>query len=511
MPNVQLLADRPPGSLPEGTTAPALAGWARDRGLDHRAGGLLAPLTPRLRRGLGVGTRKAYRAEPGSRWSTIFDRDEKRPERGSHDICRGTLPGGLEGLLAHHTHLVEHSDEDGCRWEAVTATVVVADLRDAARAVGTVSAGARTPMRALAGVGRRRASSDPTRTMVEPPATREVRDGRTWTLTPAEDATTLELLAGGSSRALAEAPGGVEVEIEYGVLCVWVGRELTDAAELDALCRAASAVALGARAVAVRNPPLAAEYPAVAPAPTDRRRWIEAGVATVEWPAPPADVPEAVAAYERVVRGRARRVGGLIALALLVLALAGSAAAIWIGLKTGMAAGGAITGIFAAVLFAGIVRSVSRAGREIARDEIDARARPWGFEAFVRGYAATRGMTREDPDAVRRRLVSPLRGRALAALHGRLGGCVDGHLLIWLEPGAGTPARQWLLAVVAAPGRVPAPPAPFQAQVSGDMLVVGVPVDERDRSAAALDRLAAVAGSLATSTDPAIEAIGAAR
>lgn len=212
-----------------------------------------------------------------------------------------------------------------------------------------------------------------------------------------------------------------------------------------------------------------------------------------------------------MVRGRARRVGGLTALARLVLALAGSAAAIWIGLKTGMAAGGAITAIFAAVLFAGIVRSVFRAGRELARDEIDARARPWGFEAFVRGYAAARGMTREDPDAVRRRVVSPLRGRALAVMHGRLAGCVDGHLLLWLEPGAGTPARHWLLAAVAAPEHVPALPAPFHAQVSGDLLFVGVPLDERDRSLAALDRLAAVAGSLATSTDPAIEAIGATR
>jgi hypothetical protein len=268
MPNVQLLADLPAGSLPEGTTS--LAGWARERGLDHRAEGLLAPVTPRLRRGLGVGTRKAYRADPGSRWSTIFDKDEKRPERGTYDVCRGTLTGGVDGMLAHHIHLVEHNDEDGRRWEAVTSTVVVADLGDAARAVGLVDAGARTAMRALVSFGRRRESSDPTRTMVEPSTTREVRDGRTWTLTPAEDAETLELLAGGSSRALAEAPAGVEVEIEYGVLCVWVGRELTDAAELDALCRAASAVAQGVRAAADRNPPLAAEYPAVAPAPTDR-------------------------------------------------------------------------------------------------------------------------------------------------------------------------------------------------------------------------------------------------
>ena len=69
------------------------------------------------------------------------------------------------------------------------------------------------------------------------------------------------------------------------------------------------------------------------------------------------------------------------------------------------------------------------------------------------------------------------------------------------EPGAGTPVRQWLLAIVPAPGHLPAPAAPYHAAVCGDLLVVGAPVEEHDRSAAALDRLAALAASLAASVD----------
>ena len=479
-----------PASTATTAPAPSLAGWARDRGLTHLAHGLLQPVTPRLRKGLGVGTHRSLRAGSSGR-------QQKRPERSTSDICRGSLPGGIEGVLAHHTHLTEDSsDEGGSRWLAWTSTVVLAELGDAARAVCTASAGRRTPMRALASFGRPRPSSDPRRTTVPPPTTQELRDGRTWTISPAEDGATLDMLAAASAPALAEAPDGVEVEVEFGVLCVWVGRELTDGAELDALCRAASAVANGLRTAAERHPPLDPAAPVGPHAQTDRRRWIEAGVATVDWGAPPPDVPAAVAAYEAVVRGRARRFGSLVGLGLLALALAGLAGATWIGLETGMAQGGAITAIFVVVVVAGILRSVFGVAREVARDEVDARALPWGLEAFLRGHAAARGLTLEDPDALRRRFAGPLRGRAVGALHGRLAGRVDGHLVLWREPGAGTPAQQWLLAIVPSPGHLPATAAPYHAVIRGDLLVVGAPVEERDRSAAALDRLAAFAASL---------------
>jgi hypothetical protein len=492
----QTLGTSPGGRPPD----PALSEWARRRGLSHQAEGLLPPVTPRLRAGLGIGTQKSFRTKPGagSFGSTLLERGEKRPERATHDICVGTLPGGLDGLLAHHTHLADDTSDEGADlWLAWTSTVVFAELGEASRGIGTASAGPRTSARALLSFGRPRSSSDPRRTMVPPPVTRDVRDGLTWTISPAEDAATLEELVGASSRALAAAPAGVEVELEFGMLCVWVGRELTDAAELDALCRAASAVAQGVRAATERNPLLAAEFPTVGQPSNDRRRWIDAGVATVEWTEPPASVPAAVAAYERVVRGRAHRVGWATALVLLAVLLGLSATGIWIGLETGMAAGGVITAIFAVVLVIAILRASLQTAREVARDEIDARARPWGMEAFLRGYAGARALTLEDPNAVRRRLASPVRGHAVGAAHGRIAEGIDGHLIIWLEPGAGTPSRYWLLAAVPAPGHVPAPPPPYHAEVREGLLVVGVLVDEADRSATALDRLAAVAASLA--------------
>lgn len=92
------------------------------------------------------------------------------------------------------------------------------------------------------------------------------------------------------------------------------------------------------------------------------------------------------------------------------------------------------------------MRAAVRTGRELSAGELAARARPWGVEAFVRGYAASRGLTVEDPEVVRRRFDSPVRGRAVAALHGP-----DGHLLLWVEPGG---ARWVILAgedVVAQP------------------------------------------------------------
>jgi len=49
---------------------------------------------------------------------------------------------------------------------------------------------------------------------------------------------------------------------------------------------------------------------------------------------------------------------------------------------------------------------------------------------------------------------------------------------------------------VPAPARAPATAAPYHAVVCGELLVVGAPVEERDRSTAALDRLAAFAASL---------------
>jgi hypothetical protein len=489
-----------PSSAPSASPGSPLAAWAATRGLEHRAEGLLPPVTPHLRRALGAGSHKASTVEPStSGWTTYSSaRRVERPERATTDRCEGVLPGGLTGMLARHTHLDECSDGDGGSfWAAYTSTVVFAELGDARDAVCELAVGRRTPVKALASFGRARPSSDPRRSMVAPPRTSDVRDGLTWSITPAEDAATLDTLVAAAGPELAVAPKDVAAEVEFGYLCVHVPRALSDAAELDALCRAAAAIAEGLAVVAARNTPLMAAVTAGAPERTDRRRWIEAGVATLDWPAPPADVPTAVRAYERVMRARARRVGWAVAALILAIALAATAVYFWVTLTTGIAVGGVFTAGFAAIVLFAIVRAVIGAGREVTADETASRARPWGLAAFTSGYAAARGLTLEDPDKLRRGFASPLRGRAVAALHGRLAGRADGHLVIWFEPGAGTPGRYWLLAITRAPGRVIAPPAPYQAEIRGDLLVTAVQVGEDERSAAALDALAAVAADAA--------------
>jgi hypothetical protein len=109
-----------------------------------------------------------------------------------------------------------------------------------------------------------------------------------------------------------------------------------------------------------------------------------------------------------------------------------------------------------------IVRAAIGTGRELAESERTARARPWGVEAFVRGYAASRGLTLEDAAVVRRRFDSPVRGHAVAALHGH-----DGHLLLWVAPDG----ERWVL------------------RVGPD--VDSLPLGDGDWSAAALDRVRA--------------------
>jgi hypothetical protein len=510
MSSARLLRDLVVGPLPSSRTqAPpaSLAPWAQQRGLEYRAEGLLPPVTPQLRAGLGAGSHKSVKADPEARgWSTYTsERAVERPERTTTDLCQGMLPGGLAGVLARHTHLRECSDTDGgSYWSAATSTVVFAELGAAARAVCELSVGKPGDVRALASFGRPRESSDPRRTMVAPSRTVEVREGLRWTTTPAEDAATLDVLVAGAAAELAVAPKGVEVELEFGYLCVWVGRELTDAGELDALCRAAAAIADGLGVVADRTPPLLAAVPAGAPARTHRRRWIEDGMATIEWAEPPADVPAAVAAYARVVGGRARRVGWTVGALVCAVAVLVSAAAIWVGLETGMAAGGIITAGFAAVLAFSIVRGSIGLGRDLTADETAARARPWGLAAFVAGYAGARALAVEDADKLRRAFPSPIRGRSLAALHGRIHGRVDGHLVIWFEPGAGVPGRYWLLAITAAPAQLAAPPAPYQAEIRGDLLVTAIHVAADDRSIVALDALAAVAAELTTAQPAAV-------
>lgn len=339
----------------------------------------LPPHTALLRRGLGLGTRRAYTATPGR--MIAYDAPRDRPERETEVLRDGALPGGLDGILAYHTHLAEGPGE-GHSWAAWTHTVVYAEVPAANRVLGVASFGHTEPVRAAFTIGRRDKGSDPL------PAFRF------------------------------DLPAGVRVEVEHGVLCAWMDGRVTDPARLQTLCRAAAEVADGLRAAAAAEPALDLERPVGPPAGR--------GAPALDWPEPPADVDTAVAAYGRLVRGRSRRFGLLAGLLFFLVAGLGAAAALAVGLMTGFAAGGVITGAFAVWLLWRIVRAAVSTGRELSAAERDARARPWGVEAFAQAYGQARGLSVEDPAVVQRRFDSPVRGRAVAAWHGP-----DGHLLLW--------------------------------------------------------------------------------
>lgn len=90
----------------------------------------------------------------------------------------------------------------------------------------------------------------------------EQRDGRTWSLRPAEAPATLDAITSQDvSTALTHAPASTRIELLDGMLCVWARGTIEDAATLDNLCAVAMCVASG----------VASPRPAT-PTPTPRSR-----------------------------------------------------------------------------------------------------------------------------------------------------------------------------------------------------------------------------------------------
>ncbi|RKQ90364.1 hypothetical protein C8N24_0166 [Solirubrobacter pauli] len=357
----------------------------------------LPPNTPLLRRGLGIGTQRALEASPGS--IRTFGNLRKRPERESTILREGVLEGGLVGVLAHHSHLGQGPGE-GYDWSEWTDTVVYAELPVANRVLGQAWFGHAQPV----SVG----------------ATLDLRRGRA-------DAIPAEPKAPDAFTFL--PPKGVSIEVEFGVVCAYMEGRVTDPARLDMLCRAASAFADAIAMVVAREPGLDVHAPVAPLADSERRRWTAWGAAQVRWDAPPADFDTAVAAYARIVRGGARRFGLVAGALFFLIATLVVATLLVAGVATGFAAGGVFSAAFAVWALWRIARAAVGLGRELSDDQRDAHARPWGLEAFVTGYATSRGLVVEDPRVAQRRFDCPVRGRAVAALHGP-----DGHLLLWLDP-----------------------------------------------------------------------------
>ena len=421
--------------------------WARERGLAFQEKGLLAPTNPVLREGLGAGSHRAGMIVQWSEHSmTATGGFTKRPERGTENLASGRLPGGVDGVLAHHYYLAEALRGEHGTWNALPHTVVVVHIPEAVRAF-------------------RHVKTRPEGLAADPPQDQELL--------------VRHVLGGPLAEALGHLGPDLDVDLQDGWLCISVDQVWSDPNRLDWMCHAAARFADGVRRAIASLPALEHERPLPPPRADDQARWVEEGMERIDWTEPPASVAAARAAYEEAYRGESRargRKAGLIALiAVLVMSIlfaAVDAIALLFGVPLGLVVAAAV---FEVVVFLPwTVRSALKAGREFGQDDLAFRSGQYALEAFALGYARSRGMTQEDRDEVRHRLDPPLPGAPLRSWHGPLGGPdgPPGRLIMWIDRTEAGPSRYALVAVA-------------------DGVLLKEPVADTDRSAARLDALAA--------------------
>src|SRR3954468_22646357 len=203
----------------------ALQAWARERGLQFEGEGLFPAATSLLREGLGAGTHRAGMIVSETAHSTTsVGGFGKKPERHTANICRGRLPGGVDGAVGHHFHLEYRSDgsDGGHSWLAVPHTVVGAYVQEGARVTREL-------------------------TLQEPGV---------WRTDPPESPRDTEEMTREVNDALLAAPAGTSVERRDGSICVAARGVIEDGTTLDSLCEVAAAMSDGARRAAALYPPL---------------------------------------------------------------------------------------------------------------------------------------------------------------------------------------------------------------------------------------------------------------
>ena len=181
---------------------------------------------------------------------------------------------------------------------------------------------------------------------------------------------------------MSEAPTGLSFELNEGWLCAFVAGAPADAEALASLCEDAAGLAGRIRAEALEE----GSDPDLFDAAENTRR-MDAAVAEVEWPQPPASVRDAVAAYVKAAERKPR-----------VLAMSALTA------LSGLIAGGAFGWLFGGpfgALAAGAFGFLG--GFSISRPLLAGRYRfeggisiEWAaIQAFNREYAGSRGLERQ--------------------------------------------------------------------------------------------------------------------
>lgn len=467
-------------------TGSALAAWARGHGLRYERQGMLptaseflepgespaasaARVTPVLDR-VGVDVPSEYLAQLDSRphWA--------------ESLCHGTLPGGLDGTLAHYCwwQHVSSGGGDGGRWKIQTNTVVVAPVLEGVRVARDLEARAHWPTELSS--YEREYGADYRRVQIGPLG---------WSIPVEED----EQLV----RAALERVPAIDATITLrdGWLVALKRDEDVEAADLDHLCRTVAAVADGLRGAARTLRPLQPGDPLPEPRSTPYREWLKQGADRVRWPTPPPDLNSAVTAYAQAsgsdpeVRKRRRRSR------LMILAVFAVIGAIVAGIS---AIGG---GAASAALMFGVIMLIGLAiaalmGRQAGEQESGFRQDAFGLEAFAREYANSRGLYMEDHDELRRRIPLPVHGSPQRVMRGTLPGGAEGRIVLWRD--RNIPERAYVnMAIVQATPAAASPPYKAVA-ADGGWLVVCEWTDQNGRSAARLDAVAREASRLAAPT-----------
>lgn len=481
-----------------------MSAWAAARGLAYLGERELPAQTTFLRHGLGVGEhRSSLVTTGGERWYVQKGWQKKRPERATLNLCRGRLPGGLEGAIGHHVYMTDHGRGHDDRYQAHVGTVVFAELPVGPRASFNLEINrvADTKTGFYIGKGKPESTDDPLEVVVPIPTGRLPIGDFELTTWPEEPEERMKAIATPEVRdALSLLPRETRVECESGRLCAFVrGCAITDGQLLDALCRLASGLAEGMSGVASSDPPLDPGQPLPEPPETKRTKWLREGAGLVEWPTMPASVVAAQQAYRPIVKKKAARTGwwtyGIASIALLFLTLISAAGWMFGSWLWGTPVIGVIGACF--ILLGGI-KMANREGLKIGQaaidDRVEACAIPWGIEAFTREYSKHSGLTVEDPDELRHRLRLASPGRPQMAWHGDLGGGVRGHLSVWIDP-TNSPAPPRFRLVAALGERID-PDGRFEVEDADGLYVVSTEIDSIGRAAERLDDFRArVSGS----------------
>lgn len=480
----------------------ALKEWAESHGLAWQPEATLAPVTERLRLGLGIGPRRAsWRVTSDRGVTTISGSMRKKPERETVGVTKGRLPGGLEGSLGHHVHLIDQGPGTEDRYLAITDTVVFAELSLRARPVfhlegrqaadrdekGAITIGKTAPTE----------MKGPLDHVVPPAKGVEAAGGMEWTSFPAEPDERTRRIGSGATRFLDGLPvDRIQVEYECGKLAVWVkGRTLTDPGSLDQFCRFASTLAADLTGTADSSPALELDKVLPLPEPDARESWVREGADLVDWEEPPVSIVAAQERYKKDVKPKATRTGwkvyGIVAAVLFFFSVLVALASLGASLLTdqlplGLGVMVAMVSVAGGALAANKVALL--AGQEALDDRLVSSATPWGIEAFAVGYARHAGLVREDHDELRRRLEVPFNGRPQIAWQGELASGIPGHLSSWIDAtNTPEPPRFYLLAVTAANGS--ATPPGYQSREAGGQRLTWQEVTSVQRAVHRLDQL----------------------